>query len=191
MLSSLFLAISSSIDALGIGITYGIKNTKISFSVKFVLFILLFIAGTIAILIGDAIQDVFSTNFANLLSNFILIGIGVYICFKSAKKDNKKANIFNDPISSDLNNSKSIDTKEAVLLAVALALDSFCLGICGAISDVDLKLFPFFVSLFHVLFLQFGICFGTKINKICKLPKNIWTLISGILLICIGIFEFL
>ena len=30
MVNSILLAISSSIDSLGIGVTYGIKNTKIS-----------------------------------------------------------------------------------------------------------------------------------------------------------------
>ena len=38
MLNSFILAISSSIDSLGIGITYGIKNTKISLLGKIVLF---------------------------------------------------------------------------------------------------------------------------------------------------------
>ena len=33
-ISSLILAISSSIDSLGIGITYGLKNTRVSLLVK-------------------------------------------------------------------------------------------------------------------------------------------------------------
>ena len=56
MWSSMFLAISSSIDALGIGITYGIKNTKISLGEKIILFIILFIVTYISIFLGDFIQ---------------------------------------------------------------------------------------------------------------------------------------
>ena len=42
LISSFILAISSSIDSLGIGITYGIKNTKISLLGKVVLFVISF-----------------------------------------------------------------------------------------------------------------------------------------------------
>ena len=38
LLNAFILAISSSIDSLGIGITYGIKNTKISYLGKLILF---------------------------------------------------------------------------------------------------------------------------------------------------------
>ena len=43
IINSLILAVSSSIDSLGIGITYGIKNTKISLIARFILFIISFI----------------------------------------------------------------------------------------------------------------------------------------------------
>ena len=41
-INSLILALSSSIDSLGIGITYGIKNTRISYMAKIVLFVISF-----------------------------------------------------------------------------------------------------------------------------------------------------
>ena len=42
VLNYLFLAISSSIDSLGIGLTYGIKNTKITILAKLIIFIVLY-----------------------------------------------------------------------------------------------------------------------------------------------------
>lgn len=189
MWSSMFLAISSSIDALGIGITYGIKNTKIPFFEKIILFILLFTITYIAIIIGDAVQNLLSTFITNYLSNFILIGIGAYICFNALKTTNNSKNIFSNPNVVDLNNSKTIEPKEALLLAFALALDSFCLGICGAITDINLTLFPLFVAGFHILFLNLGLIFGKHVIHSCKLPQNTWSLISGLLLICISFFE--
>ena len=42
-INSLILALSSSIDSLGIGITYGIKNTRISYMAKIVLFVISFL----------------------------------------------------------------------------------------------------------------------------------------------------
>ena len=49
LLNYLILAISSSIDSLGIGITYGIKNTKITVLARLILFIVAFLVSTISI----------------------------------------------------------------------------------------------------------------------------------------------
>ena len=48
-LHALILTISSSIDSLGIGITYGIRNTTISFIARIILFAIAFIVSIISI----------------------------------------------------------------------------------------------------------------------------------------------
>lgn len=50
LINSLLLAISSSIDSLGIGITYGIRNIKISFLGKLILFTISFLIAFLSIL---------------------------------------------------------------------------------------------------------------------------------------------
>lgn len=189
MLNSLILAISSSIDSLGIGITYGIKNTKISFVGKLILFFISIITTYFSIFFGNLIQALFPAILTKLIGSLILIVIGIYICFESLKKQDNYSNIFNNPISSDLDNSKIIDSKESIFLAVALSLDSFCIGICGSIIDINLVFFPFLVSIFQLFFLSIGTFFGIHINKFYKLPQNIWSIISGILLIFIGFLK--
>ena len=57
-INSLILAISSSIDSLGIGITYGIKNTKISYMAKVVLFAISFIISIISIWFGKEKKNI-------------------------------------------------------------------------------------------------------------------------------------
>lgn len=190
MLNSILLAISSSIDSLGIGITYGIKNTKISFIGKIILFIVSLLSAYLSIFLGNFIQTIFPNFLTKLLGSFILIFMGIYIFLESSKKKDSNSNIFNNPISSDLDNSKVIDSKESLLLAIALSLDSLCIGIGSAISDINLTFFPLLVSIFQIILLSFGAFLGVHINKIYKLPQNIWSLMSGILLIFIGIFKF-
>ena len=190
MLNSILLAISSSIDSLGIGITYGIKNTKISLIGKIILFIISITITYFSMFLGNIIQSIFPSFLPKLVGNSILIFMGIYICFKALKKKNNSSNIFNDPISSDFDNSKIIDFKESIFLAIALSLDSFCIGICGSIADINLVLFPFLVSIFQLLFLSIGTFISIHINKLYKLPQNIWSIISGTLLILIGIFKF-
>lgn len=189
MLNSLILAISSSIDSLGIGITYGIKNTKISFIGKLILFIISITTTYFSIFFGNFIQMIFPAILTKFIGSLILILMGIYICFESLKKQDNYSNIFNNPISSDLDNSKIIDSKESIFLAVALSLDSFCIGICGSIIDINLAFFPLLVSIFQLFFLSIGTFFGFHINKFYNLPQNIWSIISGILLIFIGVFK--
>lgn len=191
MINSLLLALSSSIDSLGIGITYGIKNTKISRIGKIILFAISLITTYISIFFGNLIQYIFPNVFTNFLGCLILICMGIYICFQALKKEKDSKNIFNNPISSDLNNSKIIEPQEALFLAIALSLDSFCIGICGAITDINLTLFPFLVSILQLIFLSLGSYLGIHIRNFCKLPQNVWSIISGILLIFIGFLKFI
>ena len=191
MINSLLLAISSSIDSLGIGITYGIKNTKISKIGKIILFTISLMTTYISIFFGNIIQYIFPKAFTNFIGCLILICMGIYICYQALKKEKDSQNIFNSPISSDLNRSKIIEPKEATFLAIALSLDSFCIGICGAITDINLTLFPFLVSILQLAFLSLGAYLGIYIRNFCKLPQNVWSVLSGILLIFIGFFKFI
>lgn len=189
MLNSILLSVSSSIDSLGIGITYGIKNTKISLIGKIILFIISLITTYFSLFLGNFIQNIFPTFLTKLIGSFILIFMGLYICFEALKKQDVNCNVFNNPISSDFDNSQIIDSRESLFLAVALSLDSLCIGIGGSISDINLAFFPLLVSVFQLFFLSLGTFLGTHINKFYRFPQNIWSLISGILLVFIGIFK--
>ena len=79
MLNSLLLAISSSIDSLGIGITYGIKNTKISKSGKIILFVISLLTTYISILFGNIIQYIFPNTLTNFLGCFVLVCMGILL----------------------------------------------------------------------------------------------------------------
>ena len=95
--------------------------------------------------------------------------------------------IIKDLISSDIDNSNNIDTKEAIYLGIALSIDSFCIGIGSSILGFSSLLFPILVASFQFIFLTIGKILGEKVNKISKIPSNIWNLISGVLLILIGL----
>ena len=116
MLNSFILALSSSIDSLGIGITYGIKSTRVSNIGKVFLFIISLLITYCSILFGNFLQSVFPNNITKLIGSFILIFMGIYVLLEATKKFKNSYNIFNNPISSDIDNSKVIDSKEAIFL---------------------------------------------------------------------------
>ena len=217
-INSLILAISSSIDSLGIGITYGIKNTKITFLAKIVLFIVAFTISIISIWFGNIIKYILPDFLVSYLGCTILILMGLFMCFQSLKRNNHDTKsilknetktltsepkvysffikflgitikIIKNPNYSDLDSSNTIDYKEALFLGLALSLDSFCIGIGFGMLNISSLIFPLLISCFQLLFLSIGNYFGRKLYKFSKLPDNVWSLISGFLLISIGFMK--
>lgn len=219
LINSIILALSSSIDSLGIGITYGLKNTRISCFAKVVLFMISFFISIISVWCGDVIKNIFSDFVTKLIGNSILILMGVFVCFQALRKDDlSKAEtvsseliadyeekiysffidflgitikIIKNPTSSDLDASNSIDGKEALFLGFALSLDCFCIGACGSVLGINSFLFPLFISIFQLTFLSLGNILGKKLHQLNHLPNNIWSVISGTLLILIGMIRFM
>lgn len=211
-ISYVILALSVSIDSLGIGITYGLKNTTIPSISKIILFIMSVIITTISIYLGNFLNNILPSYFTNFIGSILLLLMGLWVIYQALSK-NKSNNsnvknfkttsyqfiikplgitiqILRNPISSDLDNSKKIDKKEAFYLGIALSIDSICVGICSSVIGFSSIIFPFLVAIFQLCFLSAGSFLGKKITSISNIPENIWNVLSGILLICIGISKF-
>ena len=224
-LNCLLLAISSSVDSLGIGITYGIKNTRITSFAKVILFLISFVVSNLSIWLGNILKLILPDFITVYIGAIVLIVMGFFMCFQSLSGKNKnkeKSCLFNktsnknldfekkkkiysffikflgitikiikNPVSSDFDGSNSIDAKEALFLGFALSLDSFCIGIGFSVMSISSILFPFFISCFQFFFINLGNLLGRKLYKFSKIPDNVWSVISGVLLIIIGVAKFL
>lgn len=209
-LQCLLLAIPISLDCIGIGITYGIKNTYIPPLAKVIIFSIFFVITSIAISIGTLIIKIFSLQFANIIGVVLLILMGFWIIYHSFKPKVKNIKqkkilpkiyrffikpvgltiqIVKNPSNSDFDHSNYIDSKEALYLGLAISIDAFCGGVgCSAIGITSF-FFPLFISIFHILFLSFGSYLGKNLSSHTKIPDNIWSIISGVLLIAIGVLK--
>lgn len=207
-INSLFLALSASIDSLGVGISYGLKKTKINIHAFIILFFLSLAITSFSISLGNIITSFISPNVTKIIGSIMLILIGIFIIYEAIlpkEKDKKKIlpkhkeynifikflgitiNIIKDPISSDIDNSNKIDLKEAIFLGIALSIDSLSIGFGASAIGINTLIFPILISIFQIMFLNIGRILGRKINNISNLPKNTWSIISGILLMSIGI----
>lgn len=180
LLSCILLALSVSIDSLGIGITYGIKNTRISKISNIILFAISFCSTCGSVFLGHYVAILFSPTFSTFLGSSFLIVLGVYNIYK----------ILNEPpIDYDIDHSNDIDRKEAIFLGLALSIDSVCVGIgCGIIGINDLIL-PILVAIFQLIFLNCGNFVAKNIIAKINIPENILTIFSGIVLILVGILR--
>lgn len=175
-ISSLILAISSSIDSIGIGITYGLKKTILTKQDKFILFFISVIVTLISGLIGNILKNLLPENFFNYIGSIILISIGLFIIFETNNKE----------YSFDFDNSNDIDYKEAFFLGMALSLDSLCIGI-GAVSlGINIFIFSILVAVLQFLFLSIGNFLGINLSNFKFIPQSVWTKTSGVTLILIG-----
>ena len=148
LINSILLALSSSLDSLGIGITYGIKNMKISKISRLILFTISCFVSFSSILLGNFINNFISNSFANLIGCSVLVFIGVSMIFKSISNSNNVKNNYYD-----FNNSNLIDPRESIALGFALSLDSLGIGISYSLTDSTSFLFPFFIGIFlHFFF---------------------------------------
>ena len=210
LISSILLAISTSIDSFGIGITYGVKNTKISLPAVFILIIISISITSLSLCFGNILLLILSDFILYFLGSFLLILMGIFIIFQSIYKPKKleKKNyskktyhffieslgltiqIIKDPISSDLDNSKNIDWKEALYLGIALSIDSFCIAISGTFLGINSFIFPIMVASFQIIFISFGKFVGKNFIKLLNISDNMCSILSGILLIFIGITKF-
>ena len=177
--SCILLAICSTLDSFGIGITYGLKNIKILFKSKIVLFVSSLFITLSSIILGNFLDLIFKFDITNFLGSVILIIIGTCLLFSFLKKENNF----------DLDNSKKIDTKEALYLGFALSLDAFGIGISSSMLNLNVILLPILISVFQLLFLSFGNYLGRKIKRISHISDNIWSIIAGSLLIIIGVIK--
>lgn len=211
LFNSIILALSSSIDSFGIGITYGLRKINLSLLSKLTLFMISILITNLSIIIGKNLNYVLPNFITSLIGSFLLILMGSLIIFQVVNKKDKKAldeltykkspkiynffikflgitiQIIKDPIFSDLDHSSKIDIKESIYLGITLSIDSFCIGIGGSILGINSILFSILVSIFQIIFLSLGRIFALKVGNSTKIPDNTWNLVSGILLIFIGI----
>lgn len=213
LLTYFILAVSVSIDSLGIGITYGIRNTRITRCAKVILFIISACITGISVCIGNSINSLFSKNVTNFIGSILLIFMGFFVIYQALKEKSETTNkavstneakiykffieflgitvqIIRNPIASDLDGSKKIDWKEAMYLGIALSIDALCIGVFGTAIGYGSFIFPILVATFQLAFLSIGRFLGEKIASVSNIPENIWSVLSGVLLICIGVSRF-
>ena len=85
--SILILAISSSMDSLGIGITYGLKRIQLKKWTRLILFCVSMFVAILSIISGNILKNIFSEIFFKLIGTIILVLMGLFIVFKKDYED--------------------------------------------------------------------------------------------------------
>lgn len=179
---SLFLlALTLSIDALGIGTAYAIKGVRIPFYAKTVIGLISILIMWGSALAGQAMGEVLPEWCAKYLGLLILFLMGAV--FIRNGLTNGEAGDY------DINASKRIEGGESILLAVALSADSISVGMAVGALGMSWFFLGIFVGILQILFLCLGIVLAQKGRQRMTGDLKYGSMISGGMLILIGILR--
>lgn len=179
ILSIVLLSVTFSIDALGIGLSYGTRRVRVPFLSQLIIGLMSMIFMGAAIFFGDAILLYVDGCVAKILGASMLFVMGVFIICKS----------FFSTADYDVDNSTHIDFMEAVYLGAAMSIDAFAAGVSSGVSGCRSVWLPVCVAISQILFLDMGLFFGHRCVIKLNIKQSVFTFISGVLLIGLAVLR--
>lgn len=198
LLSGILFSISTNIDNIPIGISYGLKKVHISLFKIFFIVSITSVITFFSMYAGQNISTLFNIKYASFFGALTLIGIGTFpyikkiiLLFlkhlklrlfrcKNLKVSKNKKNV-------NSSNSKKLSIKELMLITTTLSLNNIATGIIASMTGINILCATISTLIFGTLFLYFGNNIGKKINnkKIERYSSNI----SSLILILLGLLE--
>lgn len=185
ILFSLVLAFSVSVDALGIGLSYGFRKIRFPVSSLLLLFSETFCMITCFLHLGKFLSGFFPAAVAEYISVGVLFLFGLWLCLPKQKADSP----LHTPTLCDKNHSSVLEPKEALLLGFILSMDSFAIGLSAA--SLEVPLLPLFAAFFQTGFLFLGERLGNRLLRHVSVGETLWGLLSGSTLMMLAVFMLL
>jgi putative sporulation protein YtaF len=196
-ISILLIAFASNLDNLGIGISFGMRLTRIPIMSNIIIAIITMMGTFISMKMGEYVTRYIPESAANMLGAAIIIAIGIWTIAGTLRKQdldlganetsNNIVGVIRNPSSADIDQNKVISFKESFTLGIALALNNMATGIGAGATGVYPLWTTIAAGLFSILFIGTGSSVGLIIARTWFGRYSI--IISGVLLISIGIYE--
>ncbi len=206
----LLLSLSSNLDNIGVGVSYGVRKVNIPFTSNLLIAIITSSGTFLSILLGQSIYLFISPEIAGLLWGSIIIAAGIWVIFQEKVMRRGKGpeeekqivaetglsrfgfrhvvSILNNPIIADWDLSGHIDLKEATALALGLTLNNIPNGVGAGMLGLSPILTTISVFFFSIITIWIGISGGlVGSHRLGKLTG----VISGLILIFVGVYEIL
>lgn len=203
MLEAILLVTALSIDAFVASIAYGTNKIKIPFySVATINVVCTLLLG-ISLYFGSVVREVVPGNFVGGIGVLILLGLGIYQLFEGLFKSiiekylvrDEKVNfklldfrfvlqIYVDETKADFDQSRRLNVKEALALAVALSIDGLAAGFGSALGNINYIQVLFLSLISHMVAVWLGVWVGQRIARKIKINMS-W--LSGAILISLAL----
>ena len=195
IIEALLLVTALSIDTFISSLAYGTNKIKIPFSSAMIINIICSLFLAVSILLGEFFEPYVSENLIQLISFFLLFSLGTIKLFNKKIKElfnylkqislkqskvNFFMNIYTNPEKADLDTSKSLSSKEAIWLALTLAVDGLSVGFGAGLTNINHFLVIFFTLFSDMIAIYLGCYIGNRIAKKTSFDLS-W--LSGLILI--------
>lgn len=183
-METMLLILVVSLDAFVASIAYGSKKIKIPFPSILIINIVSSLFLGLSILFGFLLKRIIPGNITTTISFFLLFILGIYSLFESLIKgylssrpnSSKKVklklfdisfiiNIYIDETKADFDDSKKLDSKEALYLGTALSLDSLTIGFSNSFGNINYLYTIVFSMIVGITGVRSGLLLGEKIVK--------------------------
>lgn len=201
-LSAFLLSTALNLEILRVSLYYGIKKINVPKSSAIFLAITISIGMFFSMYVGKLILNLFNPQLGNIFGGVLLGFIGVYFLAEYIRLEKeasgydtsyylesslKYKNILENPIVIDSDKSNHIDMRECLNLSVALILNNFFTFFAASLTGISISLSIFFCFII-ILFSVYQGSFNSHLY-ISKWFSKYSNLISGIILIILGIYE--
>ncbi len=204
----LLLSLSSNLDNIGVGVSYGIRKINIPFTSNLLIASVTSCGTLLSVLLGQSIYLFISPEMAALLGGGIIIAAGIWVIFQEKfmhrghepQEETRLVaatglprfgfrqivSILDNPIIADWDFSGHIDLREAIALSLGLTINNIPNGVGAGMLGLSPILLTISVFGFSILTIWIGISGGLfGFHRLGKLTG----VISGLILIFVGVYE--
>lgn len=200
ILSALLFALSANIDSFIVGMSYGIRKSRLSFLTGAVISLITFFGTTLSLLLGTVLSSLFPGKTSERLGCTVLFGLGGYYILKAiiqfilknfrTEKERQKQTVTGELISTELHTdtekaSSSLHAiKDGILPGLALSTNNFGMGVGASITGLKLLPTALLSLLLSAGLLFLGSAAGEKYFR--QISGQAADLLSGLLLVGLG-----
>ncbi len=182
----LLFGISASLDALLVGMTFGIRGTQIKIRQNLLISLITLIGTCFSVGLGSQLTALLHASLWQDVGSLILILMGIYYITKSMIQILKKYHL-EKPLTATQTASAMTFT-QACSLGCALSANNMGIGLSASIGGLTLIPAAIVTLFFSFIFLFVGNRFGQLYTFQLKEPTT--NLITGILLIGLGLLSY-
>ncbi|WP_232697429.1 sporulation membrane protein YtaF [Brevibacillus daliensis] len=198
-------AISSSIDNLGVGISYGIRKIRIGLLSNLMIAVICFILSEAGILFGQFLNTIIPGVLPILVGALLLFVIGVRIILLAIPRKKpaivEESKITGTPVKSitkilknpeivDFDKSQDIGLGEAFILGIALAANAVTNGLGAGLLGLSPHAISVTAAIFSFISVWGGVAIGGKVASIrigSFTLGQFGTIVSGVILLAIAV----
>ena len=196
----LAFAVSSSVDNLGVGISYGIRKIHIRLGSNLVMSIICFLMSiggiTFGVWLSTILPGIIPILFGALL--LIIIGLRVILLAKpnyqeSGQEKNSMTNIFKNPEAADVDKSGDIGWLEAVFLGIALSANALINGLGAGLLGLSPLAIALTAAIGSFICVSVGVKLGSRLAAVrigSFTVGQFGTVLSGVIILIIAFTAF-